>query len=489
MLGDTVFDLLKDLKNTWDPHHIFNPGKIIDTPSIRQNLRYKLGETRNIDTVFDFTEKHGIVRAAESCNGSGDCRKLHTAGGTMCPSYMATRDEQHSTRGRANVLREFLTTSQKENPFNHQEIYDALDLCLSCKACKSECPSSVDVAKMKAEFLQHWYDANGIPLRTKAIANITKLNRIGSLAPAIANFFLRNRVTSRIIKNVLGFAQERSLPVLQKYTVDNWAKSRTSFAENRPLRKRVVLFIDEFTNYNDSHIGVVTIRLLMRLGYHVELVKHAESGRTYLSKGLLHEAKKIAIKNVNALKDIITEEKLLIGIEPSAILTFRDEYPDLVGDELREQAIALAKNTRLIDEFIANEFDEMAISRDRFINDAKEVLLHGHCQQKALSSTQYTLKMLSIPENYNAKEIPSGCCGMAGSFGYEKEHYKISMQIGELVLFPAVRKAKTETIIVAPGTSCRHQIKDGTGKSAMHPVEVLFAALKSDQEKKMPWTV
>lgn len=480
MLGETVYSLLKELKNLWDPNHIFNPGKIIDTPPMRNNLRYKLGETREIETIFDFSEKLGIVRATESCNGSGDCRKLQTSGGTMCPSYMVTHDEQHSTRGRANILREFLTSSPKTNPFNHQEIYDALDLCLSCKACKSECPSSVDVAKLKAEFLQHWYDANGIPLRIKVIANINKINRLGSVLPGVYNFIIRNEFTSGILKRSLGFSKERQLPLLQKITLRDWTKNRNRFSENRPVKKSVVLFVDEFTNYNDTHIGITAIRLLTRLGYVVEIVEHAESGRTYLSKGLIREAKKIANSNIIRLKDIISENKKLIGIEPSAILTFRDEYPDLVDSELKEASKALSKNCLLIDEFLALEYDANNINRDLFVDEHKEVLLHGHCQQKALSSTKYTLKMLSLPLNYIAKEIPSGCCGMAGSFGFEKEHYKISMEIGELVLFPTVRKAKMETIIVAPGTSCRHQINDGTGRQALHPVQVLFGALKDE---------
>lgn len=475
MLGDKVFGMLKELKSTWDPYNIFNPGKIIDTPKISENLRYNLGETRSIDTIFDFSDKLGIVRATESCNGSGDCRKSPEAGGTMCPSYMATRDEKNVTRSRANILREFLTKSTKSNPFNHKEIYEALDLCLSCKACKSECPSSVDVAKLKAEFLQHWYDANGIPLRTRVIANISKINRIGALVPSITNFFMSNAVTASVMKNVLGFAKERSMPLLQKTTLKHWAEKNVKNSSD--YKKEVVLFIDEFTNYNDTHIGITTIRLLTRLGYKVSIVQHAESGRAYLSKGLLRKARKIAIQNVTKLKDIISDDKPLIGIEPSAILTFRDEYPDLVGSELKESAIKLAKNTFMVDEFIANEKELGAIDCKMFIEKSRDILLHGHCQQKAVASTTPTINMLTIPKNYNIKEIPSGCCGMAGSFGYEKEHYNVSMQIGELILFPTVREAKTETIIVAPGTSCRHQIKDGTGKEALHPVEVLFEAL------------
>ncbi|MBI9069114.1 MAG: FAD-binding protein [Salinivirgaceae bacterium] len=475
MLGEKVYGLLKELKDTWDPDHIFNPGKITDTPPMRENLRYNLGETREIETIFDFSDRGGIVRATESCNGSADCRKLVTAGGTMCPSYMATRDEKHVTRARANTLRDFLVNSPKENPFNNKEIYEALDLCLSCKACKSECPSSVDVAKLKAEFLQHWYDANGIPLRSRAIANINKINKLGALVPGITNFFMKNKVTSAVLKGVLGFAPKRSIPLLQKATLKKWVSKNQIKPEKQ--KGEVVLFLDEFTNYNDTHIGITAIRLLTKLGYKVEVVEHAESGRTYLSKGFLRVAKKLAIKNVLALKDIITEQKPLLGIEPSAILTFRDEYPDLVGVELKEQAKALGKNALLLEEFLAKEIEKGNISNELFTNESKEIKLHGHCQQKAVASTDPTKIVLSLPKNYSVEEIKSGCCGMAGSFGYEKEHYEVSMKIGELILFPEVRKASSETLISAPGTSCRHQIMDGTGRKALHPVEVLFEAL------------
>jgi Fe-S oxidoreductase len=477
MLGDRVYGLLKELKNAWDPQHIFNPGKITDTPNMRGNLRYKQGETRDIKTIFDFSDRMGIVRATESCNGSGDCRKLHTAGGTMCPSYMATRDEKNVTRSRANILREFLANSTKNNPFDHIEIYEALDLCLSCKACKSECPSSVDVAKLKAEFLQHWHDANGIPLRSRMVANITKINRLGSMVPGITNFFLTNKFSSGILKKVVGFAPERSMPLLSKISLQSWINKNLDKANTDSEKRQVVLFVDEFTNYNDSHIGIITIRLLTKLGYKVSVLKHVESGRTYLSKGFLRNAKKIAIKNVGVFSKIISENNPLLGIEPSAILAFRDEYPDLVGGELKKKALELARNTFMLDEFLARESEDGFINSALFTEETRNVIFHGHCQQKAIASTNSLVKMLAIPKNYSVNEIPSGCCGMAGSFGFEKEHYDVSMKIGELVLFPEVRNAQKNTIVVASGTSCRHQIFDGTGRKALHPVEVLFDAL------------
>jgi FAD/FMN-containing dehydrogenase/Fe-S oxidoreductase len=480
MIGEKNYELICELKRVWDPNNIFNPNKIVNAPPMLENLRYSSGqETPEIATTFDFSASQGIIRMAEQCNGAGDCRKSSIIGGTMCPSYQATKSEKDTTRARANILREFLTQSTKPNKFNHKEIYEVMDLCLSCKGCKSECPSNVDVSKLKAEFLQQYYDTNGVPFRNWAIGNFAKANEVNSNWPSVANFMMGNALTGGLMKKVLGIAPERPLPLLSKTTLRKWASKNTD--ELKPVKAhyigKVYLFSDEYTNYNESELGQKTIKLLVRLGYEVIIPKHLESARTYLSKGLVKEAKKIARQNVELLKDIISEEHPLLGIEPSAILGFRDEYPVLVGDDLKEAALALSKNCLMVDEFIANEFKAGKIKNDLFTRADKKVKLHGHCHQKAISSVNYSKDILSIPPNYKVEVIPSGCCGMAGSFGYEKEHYELSMKIGELVLFPAVRKAETETLIAAPGTSCRHQIKDGTGKVAKHPIEILFEAL------------
>jgi len=477
MIGEKNYQLLKELKKTWDPENIFNPNKIVDTPKMNTFLRYKPGqETRRFNTYFDFSKENGLLRAIEKCNGSGDCRKSEIIGGTMCPSFMATKDEDKTTRARANILREFLTNSDKKNPFNHKEVYDVLDLCLSCKGCKSECPSSVDITKYKAEFLQHYYNSNGVPLRSLLIANITKLNSLGALVPSIFNFFVSNAFLSGITKQLLGFAPKRSIPTLAKITLRKWAKRNNTTISN-PIGK-VYLFADEFTEYNDTHIGITAIKLLNKLGYEVVIPKHAESGRTYLSKGLLKKAKILAHKNVLLLKNIISEEHPLIGIEPSGILTFRDEYPELVMKDLVKDAKALGENTLMFDEFIMQEVKKGKINKAIFSTESQKIKLHGHCHQKSLATTGPTKEMLSLAENYEVTEIKSGCCGMAGAFGYEKEHYDLSMKVGELVLFPEVRKSDEFTIISAPGTSCRHQIKDGTGRIALHPIEILYNALK-----------
>lgn len=476
MVGEKNYALLKEVKNSWDPHHLFNPNKIVDTPPMNTMLRYEPGQfTPEFTTIFRF-HKQDILQHAEQCNGSGDCRKTHLSGGTMCPSFMATRNEKDTTRARANILREYLTHSVKSNRYDHHEIYEVMSLCLSCKACKSECPSNVDMAKLKAEFLQHYYDANGVPFRSNMIAHFTASARLGSLLPAAYNFFMTNAITSNLIKRTVGFAVKRSMPTLSKVTLQSWLNKREPVI-NTGTKGKVYLFCDEFTNYNDAHIGKTAVLLLEKLGYQVAVPKQEESGRAWLSKGLVRKAQVIANRNIELLCTLVTEETPLIGIEPSAILTFRDEYPDLASDANLAAAQSLAKNALFIDEFLAKEIAKGNISKEQFTKEPAFIQLHGHCQQKSVGSLADSVTVLSFPENYTVATIPSGCCGMAGSFGFEKEHYDISMQIGELVLFPTIRKQEKATIIAAPGTSCRHQIKDGTHTKALHPVEIMYGAL------------
>jgi len=477
MIGKKNYELIEKVKKTWDPENIFNPNKIVDTPSMNSSLRYIPGQvTREFDTVFPFSKEQGILRAAEMCNGSGDCRKTELSGGTMCPSYMATRNEKDTTRARANILREYLTQSEKSNPFDHEEIKGVMDLCLSCKGCKSECPSNVDMGKLKSEFQYQYYKDNGVPLRTKLIGNFNTMSSLAALTPSLYNFTFTNPLLSKVAKSVTGFAPERSIPLLHKNTLKTWFRKRGKKA-TKPNSKKVYLFCDEFTNFNDVPVGQKAIMLLEKLGYEVIIPKHLESGRTFLSKGLLKQAKSLAIRNVDLLKDLISEETPLIGLEPSAILTFRDEYPDLVHDAQFKDAEKIATNAFTFEEFFAKEIDKGNINATHFTSEKKLLKVHGHCHQKALSSMVPSKKMLSLPKNFEVHMIPSGCCGMAGSFGYEKEHYALSMQVGELVLFPTVRKQPKEVEIVAAGTSCRHQIKDGTQRIAKHPAEILYEAL------------
>lgn len=472
MIGEENYKLLKRIKSAFDPNHIFNPGKIVDALPMDKNLRYAVDRKEpEITTVLDFSASEGILREAEKCNGSGDCRKLPEFGGTMCPSYRATRNEKDTTRARANALRDFLTTSDKANRFNHSELKDVFDLCLSCKACASECPSSVDVASLKAEFQYQYQNANGFSFKNKFFAKSTTFNKLGSKFSRLSNLTFQNKIFASIVKNILDIHPKRSLPIFSK-SFDNFLKN---FKNKRDTKKTVYLFVDEFINYLESEIAIDTIELLSKLNYRIEYVKHLESGRSYLSKGFLKEAKDLANKNVSTFKNLITEDTPLIGIEPSAILTFKDEYIKLAND--KDSAKSIAKHTYLIEEFIQKEIELNNITSEQFTKDQKTVKFHGHCYQKALTNQKSSFDVLNLPENYKVTIIPSGCCGMAGSFGYEKDKYEVSTQIGEQTLFPAVRKATKETIIAANGTSCRHQIKDGTNRSAKHPVTILREAL------------
>jgi FAD/FMN-containing dehydrogenase/Fe-S oxidoreductase len=477
MVGEKNYGLFRDIKRTWDPSGVFNPGKIVETPPMDASLRYESSQTvREFKTVLNFAASRGILRAAEQCNGSGDCRKSHLMGGTMCPSYMATRNERDTTRARANILREVLTRSGKRNPFDSDEVAAVMDLCLSCKGCKSECPSNVDVARLKAEWLQQFHDARGVPWRTRLIAGFSQAMVLGAFAPGAYNFMVTNRCTAPLVKRLAGFAPGRSMPRLYKTTLRRWHRRYANQGGSFP-NGRVFLFCDEFTNFNDTETGIKAVQLLNRLGYEVIIPRHVDSGRAQISKGLLRDAQRLATRNVELLKDVLTADTPLVGIEPSAILGFRDEAPDLVPEALIGAATTLAKHALLIDEFIAREADRGRIGPEAFTQQVRQIRLHGHCHQKALASLSPTIKALELPLNYKVQLIPSGCCGMAGSFGYEKEHFHVSMQIGELVLLPAVRSAPAGTIIAAPGTSCRHQIKDGTGRIAQHPAEILADAL------------
>ncbi len=473
MIGEKNYQLLKQVKSLFDPNGIFNRGKIVDPYPMDENLRYEIDRVEpEIDTLLDFSDSMGILRAAEKCNGSGDCRKLSFAGGTMCPSYRATRNEKDTTRARANTLREFLTTSEKDNRFDHKELKEVFDLCLSCKACSTECPSNVDISALKAEFQYQYHKENGIPFRTKMFGGSAKWNKLGSKFPTIINTVLN----TGIAKQIFGISKKRSIPRLQQNTLYKWySKHQKQLKFRGSIKGELYLFVDEFTNYYDVEIGKDAIELLHGLGYDVHIVDHEESGRSFISKGMLDEAKVVIDKNISTFKDIVTKKTPLVGIEPSAILGFRDEYLRLAKD--KEAAQTISKHVFTLDEFISKEIDKGNITYEQFVKHHKQIKIHGHCHQKALSSTSHTFKMLSLPQNYQVTIINSGCCGMAGSFGYEKEHYDISMKIGEESLFGKIRNTEESVVIAASGTSCRHQIKDGVGRDSKHPVSILRNAL------------
>ncbi len=475
MVGDTNYKLFLRIKKVFDSEELLNPDKIVNTPQMNTFLRYRVeNEEKVFSPKMRWEATGGMIRAIEKCSGSGDCLKSDIIGGTMCPTFMATRDEKSSTRGRANILREYFTGKLDNDNLYLEDVYEVLKLCLSCKACKSECPSGVDITKLKAEFLQHYYSQKGVGFKALAIGYSPSLNQVLSMVPWLYNFMVKTPLVKNLISGIMGFHSQRALPTLSNRTLRSWSRWHT---KKNAVHKTIYLFADEFTNYNESYIGIKTVVLLEKLGYRVIIPQHVNSGRTFISKGLIKKAQKVANQNINLLGPMISSQSPLIGIEPSAILTFRDEYPDLVRKDLLATAIQVAKHTYTIEEFLCNEIEKGRIKEEAFTDAQKEIKFHAHCYQKALSKTNYTQKILSFPKNYTAIEIKSGCCGMAGSFGYEKSTYQLSKRIAEMKLLPEVRKAAPDTLIAAAGTSCRHQIADGTEKQAQHPVEILFDAL------------
>lgn len=500
--GNDAYQLMRKVKKTWDPDGVFNVGKITDTPPMDKNLRYEgnkyavskeigdNGTYYNWRASFDecttkgvvpvTSQCHALMCSVEQCNGAGDCRKSNLIGGTMCPAFKESHDELKATRARANVIREILTKGDESEIFESKILKEVLDSCLACKGCKSECPSNVDMTKLRSELLQHFYDKDGIPLKTRLISRLSTINKLASPFALIYNSFLNIGLVEMALKKSMNFAIERSIPHLSRKTMRRLVKG----LPQQKTGRKVYLFADEFINYQEAETGLAFAKLLIALGYEVEIPKHSESGRASISKGDLKHAKKCATRNVEALSDIISESSPLVGIEPSCILSFRDEYPDLVDPGMRDKAKTLAKNCLLYDEFLLKELNAGRINPDKFKHNPIEIWLHGHCHQKALVGIDKTTKILEELLSAKVNVIPSGCCGMAGSFGYEKPHYKTSMQIGEMILFPTVRNAVNKSekndlpmMVAAPGISCRQQILDGTGIKSVHPIEILLKHL------------
>ena len=474
MIGAKNYEVLKRIKNVFDPNNIFNPGKIIDAFPMDKSLRYK--EERNepvIGTLIDFKDSEGMLRRAEKCNGSGDCRKTENSNGVMCPSYQATKNELHTTRGRANVLREVLTNNDSLNKFDSQELKEAFDLCLSCKACGSECPSNVDIATAKAEFLYQYYTSNKRKFSDILFGKSSYYNSIAAKFPRVSNAVFTNKMAGVIIKNISGIAPKRSLPTISSKPFSKITQD--TVCQNNTFIKEVVLFVDEFSNFLDAPIARDAYYLLKKLNYKVIIIDHLDSARALLSKGFLKEAQSIINNNIAYLNKNISTSTPIIGIEPSAILGFRDEYLRLAKD--KKTASAISRQCFIIEEFLASEIELGHIKSSQFSSDKKVIKIHNHCHQKVLSNQKVTFDILNLPLNYKPTIIPSGCCGMAGSFGFEKDTYEVSMQIGELKLFPAIRNTPNDSIIAANGTSCRHQIKDGTQREAFHPISILKNAL------------
>ncbi len=477
LIGEKNYQILKNIKKAFDPQHIFNPGKIVDAFKMDQSLRYEIERKEPIiETLLDFSDSEGILRLAEKCNGSGDCRKPAEAAGAMCPSYHATKNEKDTTRARANALREVLTNNEAANKFNSKELKEVFDLCISCKACSNECPSNVDISTAKAEFLYQYNKANGVSLADKIFGKSSKLNKSASHFPSLSNWLFSNNITSQFIKYIGNVHPKRTIPKVSLITFSN--KIQNIKYELNTINKskgKVLLFVDEFSNLLEAEIAEDAFVLLSHLQYDVTIIDNLDSARALISKGFLKEAKIEANKNIDYLKNLVSADLPLLGIEPSAILSFRDEYLRLAND--KPAAEKISKNTFLIEEFLASEIKKGNIQASQFTSEEKTIKIHAHCHQKSLSNQKVTFDILNLPINYKPTIITSGCCGMAGSFGYEKDHYEVSMKIGELKLFPSVRKSSEITIISANGTSCRHQIKDGTGREALHPVTILRNAL------------
>jgi FAD/FMN-containing dehydrogenase/Fe-S oxidoreductase len=472
IFGPELYAAMREFKRLWDPRGLMNPGKIVDAPPLTEHLRYGPAyHAREPRTYLDFSAEGGFARAVEMCNGAAVCRKLKA--GTMCPSFMATRDEKDTTRGRANALRDVLARGSLDRPdLASQDVYDVLDLCLSCKACKTECPSSVDMAKLKTEVLAHYHDVHGTPLRSRVFGHIHDLSRLASPVAPFVNLGMRLGL-DRPVKQALGVAPQRRLSRFAARTFsERW---RAHQAERngaiRETRGAAVYFHDTFAEYNYPHIGMAAVRLLEAAGFEVIVVeRHACCGRPMLSKGLIDEARALARRNVEALAPYARQGIPIIGTEPSCILTLRDEYRDLLPDD--PDVAAIARESYMIDEFLAklDQTDDLGIVWKGA--PGPSVLFHGHCHQKALIGMRPSMAMLAAA-GCAAQESGAGCCGMAGSFGYEAEHYEVSRKIGEERLFPTVNDAPAETVISVAGVSCRQQIEHFTSRRTRHIAEVL----------------
>ena len=475
MFGPEIYQAFRDLKSTFDPQGIMNPGKIIDCPPMRENLRYGSEyQAESLPAHLDFSLDTNYAGAVEMCNGMGACRKLT---GTMCPSFMATREEEHSTRGRANLLRAALSGTLPPGTVTDKRLYEAMDLCLECKACKSECDSGVDMAKLKYEFLDNYYKTNKRPLRNKLFAHINRLNRLGSRFAPLSNWGAGSPIGKFVSSALLGVHPSRRLPRFASQTLAQWFNSRPASGQARTVKGTVALFNDTFMNYNYPEIGKAAVELLEAAGYRVQLANAQCCGRPMISKGMLDEAAAHARYNVDLLHAFADQGVPIIGCEPSCLLTFRDEYPEFCRDGLAHaKARKVAENSYLIDEFLAMLHDKGELELE-FSNRSKKVLFHGHCHQKSLVGTAPSLTALRLPPGYEVELINAGCCGMAGSFGFEKEHYDVSMTIGEQMLFPAIRDKGAEWEVAVMGVSCRQQVEQGTGRTARHLVEVLRDAV------------
>ena len=469
MFGSQIYQAFRDVKTAFDPKKIMNPGKIVDSPPMTDNLRYgSTYGTLSPQTGFAFAEEGSFATAIEMCNGQGACRKVH--GGTMCPSYMATRDEEHSTRGRANALRAAMSGAIPTDMLTSERLYQVMDLCLECKACKAECPSNVDMAKLKYEFLNIYHQENGYGLNNRFFGNVDLLSMMGAFFAPISNWMMNTSFSKQLLEKTIGIDKRRQLPNFAPQTFQQWFRSRVDTETPKNPKGMVVLFPDTTTNYNHPELGIATVNILEKLGYEVILPNSRCCGRPMLSNGMMSQAKANVDFNISSIYPFVEKGAKLVGIEPSCALGFISDFSDLASEP--EKAKEISENTMLIEDFFLYATKEEDF---QFTNPPQnqKVVFHGHCHQKALVGTTSAMEVLKTIPGLEPVEIKSGCCGMAGSFGFYKDHFDISMQIGEDTLFPAIREENDDVIVVSEGVSCRQQIEQGTQRKTKHLVELL----------------
>jgi FAD/FMN-containing dehydrogenase/Fe-S oxidoreductase len=487
MFGPVLYAAFRTIKRTFDPHGIFNPGKIVDAPPLTSNLRYGPSyAARQVATHFDFGEYGGIGGAVEMCSGVGACRK--TLDGTMCPSYMATREEQHSTRGRANVLRLTMAGRLGEEGLGDRGVYETLDLCLECRACKSECPVGVDVARFKSEFLADYWHRHGTPLHARVLGNARTVAAWGSRLAPLSNWMAGSAPAKALNEAVLGIDRRRRLPQFQRRTLVQRVgrlKAAPASDENpgsrggrlQAAREDVLLFVDTFTNHYDPEIGMAALEVLQAAGHRPALASNGCCGRPQISKGLLPAARAMAAHNTLALYAAAEAGRPLVFCEPSCLSAVREDAPSLLRGEERRRAETVAASCVLFEDFVSRS------PLTGLSQGPPSVLLHGHCHQKSMGLVASAKTLLSAIPGTTVVDPDAGCCGMAGSFGYDRSHYDMSKAIGERKLFPAVRSKPEGAVVVASGTSCRHQIRDFTGEIAVHPAVLLQSLLRHEESR------
>ena len=472
MFGAVLYEAFRTVKRTFDPDGLFNPGKIVDSPALTTNLRYGAGfKTPNPESFFDYSEHGGLGRAVEMCSGVGACRK--TLSGTMCPSYMATRDEAHSTRGRANALRQAMQGHLGESGLGDEAVYRVLDLCLECRACKTECPVGVDVARFKSEFLADYHQRHGTPLGARALGHIHDVSGWASRLAPIVNATLGLGWVRRLNERVLGIDQRRTLPRwVSKPLASRW-RDRSA----RSTGERVLLFNDTFTNYFHPEIGLAAAEVLERAGIGVDLGPTACCGRPLISQGLLAEARERGARSVRRLREAASHGKKIVVLEPSCLSALKDDIPALLRGAEQEEARQIADACMLFEEFLEDAISTGRAELPLGSDGPTRVALHGHCHQKSLGLVSPALSLMGRIPGTSVTDLDAGCCGMAGSFGYGRDHFDVSRTIGERRLLPTARDLEPDAVLVASGVSCRHQVRDFTGVRALHPAELLASVM------------